>query len=371
MNDKFSLYNIAELLAERTGANPEKSERFITELIELINETIRKEGGIKVKGLGTFKIVFSEERKEIKNEEGEYTVIPARHELSFQADKTLEDIINRPFSFFETTEVGEDELKKMTTSGTDEPAKNTTGGNITYPTPLSSHTGSDAPTANGNKDTAEKIKNPETVNTPSPKPQTSARKAVSKSDSKKEKKSKRRLVYPVLILFICILFGCIWYFAFRQSSSSGNFREKKILRSEAVSGSEFIERASRNESVKTGEEPKTAPERVSQNMPSPTVKRQKPKQSPSPSVETEIIADIKIKEGDRLTLLARKYYGHKIFWVYIYDYNKDKIGPDPDKIQIGIKLSIPAKKRYGIDAGSPDSREKARKIQTQLMSGKK
>lgn len=370
MNDKFSLYNIAELLAERTGTNSEKSERFITELIELINETIRKEGGIKVKGLGTFKIVFSEELKE-KNGEGEYTVIPARHELSFRADKTLEDIINRPFSFFETTEVGEDELKKMTTSGTDEPAKNTTGGNITSPTPLSSHTGSDAPTANGNKDTAEKIKNPETVNAPSPKPQTPARKAVSKSGPKKEKKSKRRLVYPVLILFICILLGCIWYFAFRQSPSSDNFRQKKILRSEAMPGSEFIERASRNESVKTREEPETAPKRVSQNMPSPTVKRQKPKQSPSPSVETEIIADIKIKEGDRLTLLAQKYYGHKIFWVYIYDYNKDKIGPDPDKIQIGIKLSIPAKKRYGIDAGSPDSREKARKIQTQLMSGKK
>ena len=41
-----------------------------------------------------------------------------------------------------------------------------------------------------------------------------------------------------------------------------------------------------------------------------------------------------IAPGDMLTTIALKYYGHKIFWVYLFDYNKG-IVKDPNNIPIG------------------------------------
>jgi hypothetical protein len=76
-----------------------------------------------------------------------------------------------------------------------------------------------------------------------------------------------------------------------------------------------------------------------------------------------------MEQGGRLTLLALKYYGDKIFWVYIYDYNKAKIGANPDHIPVGKQILIPAKEVYGIDANSADSREKARLLQAEIKAG--
>ena len=50
-----------------------------------------------------------------------------------------------------------------------------------------------------------------------------------------------------------------------------------------------------------------------------------------------------VEEGDTLAIIATKEYGDASLWQKIYDANKDVIGPDPDKIQVGMKLKIPPK----------------------------
>jgi hypothetical protein len=77
-----------------------------------------------------------------------------------------------------------------------------------------------------------------------------------------------------------------------------------------------------------------------------------------------------MKAGNRLTLLAEKYYGNKIFWVYIYDYNKAKIGSNPNVVPVGLEVMVPAKDVYGINANDAASVEKARAMQAKLMGGK-
>ena len=92
-------------------------------------------------------------------------------------------------------------------------------------------------------------------------------------------------------------------------------------------------------------------------------------QTVTTSTDNNVLAKVKVEAGQRLTLIAEKYYGHKIFWVYIYEYNKAKIGSNPNRILPGMELLIPAKALYDIDANSADSIEKATSLQRNLVEG--
>jgi nucleoid-associated protein YgaU len=50
-----------------------------------------------------------------------------------------------------------------------------------------------------------------------------------------------------------------------------------------------------------------------------------------------------VQSGDTLATIANQFYGDPTQWRRIYDANKDTIGADPDKLKIGMKLSIPPK----------------------------
>jgi nucleoid-associated protein YgaU len=50
-----------------------------------------------------------------------------------------------------------------------------------------------------------------------------------------------------------------------------------------------------------------------------------------------------VQSGDTLLLIAQQFYGDGTQWRRIYDANKDAIGADPDRLKIGMKLTIPPK----------------------------
>ena len=86
-----------------------------------------------------------------------------------------------------------------------------------------------------------------------------------------------------------------------------------------------------------------------------------------PPAQFNDLDTITIQHGDRLTSIARRYYGHKFFWVYIYEYNKDVIS-DPNNVPIGTSLRIPAPEKYGINANDRTMIEKAAAKQTEILS---
>lgn len=50
-----------------------------------------------------------------------------------------------------------------------------------------------------------------------------------------------------------------------------------------------------------------------------------------------------VQSGDTLLSIARDQLGDTTQWRRIYDANKDTIGPDPDKLKLGMSLKIPPK----------------------------
>ena len=84
-------------------------------------------------------------------------------------------------------------------------------------------------------------------------------------------------------------------------------------------------------------------------------------ESPQAATDAGFPKRVTLRSGERLTLLALRYYGSKFFWVYIYEANKARYA-DPDNIPAGADLIIPAPGEFGIDASNPASIERAKAL---------
>jgi nucleoid DNA-binding protein/nucleoid-associated protein YgaU len=86
----------------------------------------------------------------------------------------------------------------------------------------------------------------------------------------------------------------------------------------------------------------------------------------NPRKYNEFIATVQIKKSSRLTLISKKYYGTKDFWVYIYEANKERIS-NPDEISSGTLIRIPKLDPRLIDASNPRCMQKARELHDQYV----
>lgn len=95
-------------------------------------------------------------------------------------------------------------------------------------------------------------------------------------------------------------------------------------------------------------------------VPAPTVGT-----SASDSSSAEAIERVRLRPGDRLSRLALKKYGHKAFWVYIYEENRAQL-KNPDNIPVGAVITLPAASKYQINASDTNSVNKALVLQRSL-----
>lgn len=66
-----------------------------------------------------------------------------------------------------------------------------------------------------------------------------------------------------------------------------------------------------------------------------------------------------------ITDMARKYFGNKDFWSYIYEENADSLG-HPEHIHPGQILVIPDAAKYGIDPDNKESLKRARALAIEI-----
>ncbi|MDR1746906.1 MAG: HU family DNA-binding protein [Tannerella sp.] len=558
MNEKYSLYDIAGILAERTGRTTAMTERFIEELIDIINDGITKDQSVKIKGLGSLNIILVKERESVHVNTGERILIPAHHKLSFLPDKGLKELINKPFSSFEAVEINaggsdveysldtsseydddDDEMLPPVPERTDppqnEPAKTPspvpddetttlistpvysmppvpeTGvsdrwkapeippttdetteimekplpedeSTVAYVPPLKPAAEAPEPfktdvPADGDKPASESAapdgettsiilpprpktiaekyseeralreagkgsenaeekpetnlsdENEATVAIPSS-PQIKSRDTIEHTGTsavtpppysrreekrRKKKKSSNLSLYIIIIFMFLIACGSIWYFFF-FSDTYNIFRpgQNGLVKgesftlpgdSDAIKDSEEKSKVSLDTLALTGRKKtgdaglsadsvatavqdsiakaattpksdgKTAPPDAEAGKTARTktdsssvVKPNQPQDVNVSSSGSKVLAKVRMDPGSRLTLIAEKYYGNKLFWVYIYEFNKAKIGPNPNRIPTNMEILVPKKEVYNIDANNSLSVEKARLKQSEIIS---
>ena len=108
MEKKLLMQDLADALSAREGLTKKKSEAFVKALFETIEEGLLADKFVKIKGLGTFKIVSVGERESVNINTGERFSISGHEKVTFTPDTTLKDLINRPFSHFQTVILNED-----------------------------------------------------------------------------------------------------------------------------------------------------------------------------------------------------------------------------------------------------------------------
>lgn len=99
---KISNKELAEILTEKHGLSKQDAEKFVTKMFEVVGDGLQADKLVKVKGLGTFKVVSVASRKSVDVNTGEPIVIEGRDKISFTPDASMRDAVNRPFAQFET-----------------------------------------------------------------------------------------------------------------------------------------------------------------------------------------------------------------------------------------------------------------------------
>lgn len=102
MENRVTLANLADLLAKRANVSGTESEAFLKLLFELIKETLSGDEAVRIKDFGTFKLVPIQARESVDVNSGEKIEIPAHNRLSFFPATTLKELVNKPFSHFES-----------------------------------------------------------------------------------------------------------------------------------------------------------------------------------------------------------------------------------------------------------------------------
>ena len=107
---KITLQMLSELMANNTGRSKTSAEVFVRTFFSTLKEALAKDNIIKVKGLGTFKMVVINARESIDVNTGKRVSIAEYNKISFSPDKNLKDKVNRPFSQFETIVIDDEDI---------------------------------------------------------------------------------------------------------------------------------------------------------------------------------------------------------------------------------------------------------------------
>lgn len=403
MNNRLSIQDLALILSEQTGKSTEEALRFLQEFIAVVSEGVYNDKLVKVKGLGTFKIIRVEERASVSVNSGERFVIPSHYKFTFTPDKELKELVNKPFSLFDTVELNEevdfsDVDVSAETSGAEEAADDSSEEILPDGIPEQAIEAPQTPEPEVKPEPAveeeavpqEEAKaepEPKTETTPEPEveaepelkaeaettPQEETKaepkpaEPVSSVSGYKEYRRKRRrsasrkLLFPIACLFVVIVLGIVYIVCLSGRTTVNKNWEPPM----AEVGNPTPE-AGMNPvpADSTGVTPPDSASLAADSVVAepPVVEENQPEETP----KSDILALVTIKAGDRLASFAKQYYGHKFFWVYIYQYNQDIIS-DPNNIPIGTELRIPDPGLYGIDATDRSSIDKAAALQSQIL----
>ena len=99
---KVTIQDIAAILIEKNGLDKRQANAFASAMFALIQERLETDPQVKVKGLGTFKIIEVEARESISVHSGERVTISGHSKVTFTPDAIMKELVNKPFADFET-----------------------------------------------------------------------------------------------------------------------------------------------------------------------------------------------------------------------------------------------------------------------------
>ena len=376
MNEKINLQDLVNLFCEKQGLNKKEAELFLKTMFDLVEEALATDKYVKIKGFGTFKLTEVNSRESVDVNTGERIEIQGHSKVTFTPDTTMKELINKPFSHFETvilnegvelegtpTEelIEEQEVADVQAEAEETPIAVETEvpvvekvqeqPEVEVPvveeTPVTEETTTEEPTTTKEVITeaviqeetpvAEAEKSEEApIVEPQPEiiePQKKEEAKPVTIERKKEKNINHILWGIIVVLVLIILFGVYWMFL--RPSEDAEEAIVMPVAEEVVKPTAVAE-----ENAQAIED---TLETISFIQLSDEELRKERVPSLADTLEYQIVgtqAEYTLKNGETIIRASVKFFGTKKYWPYIVKYNMD-ILKDPDNIPAGVQLKIP------------------------------
>ena len=355
------------------------------EFFTVSTEVITSGEELRINGLGLFKPIWVEARGSINIQTGEPVEIPGHYKLSFIPDKVLREAVNAPFSSFSVEVLNDhvpiEDMTAVPSQDIDENNDICNTENVELQDSkeirekeeedepiepaheyIQEDKSADEESSESTVSSQEIEKFQEEIIQPESETKVEEKEEDCYEDYLRKSASRKSFWWGVLsafgIIIICLAGGI--FFMGNDSPYVVKIGEYTLSL-----GKQSIDSRPMNnnpESVVLPENKDTLSEMEKDSVLKDSVISASPLAAPEvkPVIET-------IRSGVFLTTLARKYFGHKAFWVYIYEENKDVI-KNPNQVPIGTRLTIPSASKYDIDANNRTSVENAKALAAKIQS---
>ena len=385
MNEKISFPDLVGLLSSKMNITKKEAETFLKEFFTVSTEVITSGEELRINGLGLFKPIWVEARGSINIQTGEPVEIPGHYKLSFIPDKVLREAVNAPFSSFSVEVLNDhvpiEDMTAVPSQDIDENNDICNTENVELQDSkeirekeeddesiepaheyIQEDKSVDEESSESTVSSQEIEKFQEEIIQPESETKVEEKEEDCYEDYLRKSASRKSFWWGVLsafgIIIICLAGGI--FFMGNDSPYVVKIGEYTLSLGKQSSDSRPMN--NNPESVVLPENKDTLSEMEKDSVLKDSVISASPLAAPEvkPVIET-------IRSGVFLTTLARKYFGHKAFWVYIYEENKDVI-KNPNQVPIGTRLTIPSASKYDIDANNRTSVEKAKALAAKIQS---
>lgn len=337
MSERLNTQDLVDLIVNRQGLDKKEAESFTKEFFLLIEEGLERDKTVKIKGLGTFKLVDVESRESVNVNTGERIEIQGHTKISFTPDSTLRDVINKPFAHFETVVLNDGVLDESMEKEEKEEE-------IPQVAPEITEEKEDIP------ETIEEIQaDPvsEVVETP--------QEATAPVKTKKDSSNNKILI--VVIILTTLICGILLFFTYYSDIFPP--KKKQPIISQPIETEHAVDSTAAivKDSVEAEivQIPASEKLKVEKNASKPTASNLS-KGSTIPfsqipvnpdSTSYEIIGtktQHTIREGQSLIRISYRYYGTKDLWPYLVMHNRSII-KNPNAVPFGTTINIPELKK--------------------------
>jgi len=329
MDKKLLLQDLAEGLAARKSMDKKEADKFVRTVFDIIEEYLLSDHLVKVKGLGTFKLVTVDSRESINVNTGERITIDSHSKISFTPDAVLRDRVNRPFADFETVILNDEtKTEDMERVDSPEPEKIEPGEILAEETIVAASPVAEIlPTTEPEPEpepTPEPEPEPEPEPTPEPAPEPvpEPTPAPGTTDTGNGEGGSKKWMLWLLLLVIALLLCWLFFGKKSQSSPERNPQPVEQVQSDTT----------KTDTISTA--PEGAPE--------PEITEELLAQYPQIKYGQYWMVGTKathvVQKGEDLSMLAEKYYGDKHLINYIIKFNAFK---NPSNILIGTEVKLP------------------------------
>lgn len=334
--EELTLQDLIDLLVKRHDMERADADAFVKLFFSLIEEGLAADRYVKIKGLGTFKLIDTR--------------------ITFSPDSAMKDLVNKPFSHFETVvlndkthfdDMTENELP-ISDVETDESVKDASDS--------TSENDSDEATLSEEVESVLEEVSDQSVEEENP-VSAKAKEGQSFVQSESEaveRRSASSTSIPWCMVASILLVGVIagGFMVWSMFRTASTVKMSSVEPKEPIAVIEHDSVASDTLTVDSAMVSKDAAAVASEHSQDSAKvvainpeRKEEPKGglSLSDAVTYTIVgtrATHQLQYGETLVKLARKYYGNKKLWPYIARYNKEALA-DVDNIPVGTMIRIP------------------------------